>query len=131
MALSDLGQYQQAIANYEEAIELDPNDSITYNNKGITHSKQGNFKAAVTSYNRALNINPNDSTTLTNKGNLTHTPQTHKTLTLVIVSLGSALSQLGDYEEAIECYDGVIRLGGANGSVYGGKGGAIILIGRV
>mmetsp|Transcript_35324 Transcript_35324/g.40105 ORF Transcript_35324/g.40105 Transcript_35324/m.40105 type:complete len:483 (+) Transcript_35324:126-1574(+) len=82
MALSDLGQYQQAIANYEEAIELDPNDSITYNNKGITHSKQGNFKAAVTSYNRALNINPNDSTTLTNKGNLTHTPQTHKTLTL-------------------------------------------------
>ncbi|MEM6503611.1 MAG: tetratricopeptide repeat protein, partial [Cyanobacteria bacterium P01_C01_bin.89] len=48
-----------AIASYDRAIELNPNDAIAYNNRGLALSDQGELEAAIASYDRAIELNPN------------------------------------------------------------------------
>jgi tetratricopeptide (TPR) repeat protein len=37
LAYADLGQYKQAIKDYDRAIELNPEDAKAYNNRGIAY----------------------------------------------------------------------------------------------
>ncbi|MDT9186184.1 tetratricopeptide repeat protein, partial [Limnospira sp. PMC 289.06] len=53
------GNYKAAIADYNRAIEINPNYHNAYNNRGFAHRSQGNYKAAIADYNRAIEINPN------------------------------------------------------------------------
>ena len=84
-ALIGLERYDEAIAVYESALQLEPNNSMVLNNLGNLLSELGQPERALELYNRALEMEPGKSTTLFNKGN--------------------ALIRLGRYEEAIEVFD--------------------------
>ena len=45
--------YHGAIADYEQAIALDPEDAIAYNNKGLVEEKLGRMEKAKASFKRA------------------------------------------------------------------------------
>ena len=57
-ALSQLGQYEEAISKLLEAIELNPNFPDSYNNLGTTYLKIGDVKSAIGMFKAAIDKNP-------------------------------------------------------------------------
>jgi tetratricopeptide (TPR) repeat protein len=51
-------QYDQAIADYNQAIRLDPKDPRPYYNRGGAYLNQGDRKRAVEDYRKALKLYP-------------------------------------------------------------------------
>ena len=41
------GEYDRAIANYAKAIALNPNDAISYNNRGLAYGRKGEVDRAA------------------------------------------------------------------------------------
>jgi tetratricopeptide (TPR) repeat protein len=54
----DLGEYEQAIEDYTEAIRLDPSYALAYNNLGVAHKAQGNWEEAITDFRLYLELLP-------------------------------------------------------------------------
>lgn len=55
---SDKGEFQLAITNYYSALNIDPNNHITYYRRGYAYMKIGDFQAAIADYNEAIKIKP-------------------------------------------------------------------------
>ncbi|MGB7566253.1 MAG: tetratricopeptide repeat protein, partial [Chitinivibrionales bacterium] len=64
--LRQIGQPEAAIAQYEKAIEINPNLAETYNNLGITLARMGKTVEAIAQYKKSLEINPNKINALNN-----------------------------------------------------------------
>lgn len=60
--------YQQAIAEYTKAIQIDPNNTDTYNNRGFAYYKLKDYQNAITDYNAAIKLNPNYAYAYNNSG---------------------------------------------------------------
>ncbi len=56
-----LGNFTQAISDYNKAVELKGNYEDPYYNLGFTYYKQGNLTQAISNYNKAIEINPKDT----------------------------------------------------------------------
>lgn len=54
------GLDERAIADFDEAIRLDPGFSDTHTSRGLARSRLGNFSAAKADYEQALEKNPKD-----------------------------------------------------------------------
>ncbi|ACK71040.1 TPR repeat-containing protein [Gloeothece citriformis PCC 7424] len=54
-----LGDYQGAIEDFTEVIDLYPDSAEAYYNRGIAYSKLGNYDAAIADYNQAISLNSN------------------------------------------------------------------------
>ena len=44
--------------------------SISYNEHGVVHNKQGNLGTAMIAFNKAITLNPNDASVYNNRGNI-------------------------------------------------------------
>ncbi|MEA5619449.1 tetratricopeptide repeat protein [Cronbergia sp. UHCC 0137] len=84
------GDKQGAIADYNEAIRLNPDDADAYNNRGNAKSDLGDKQGAIADYNEAIRIKPDDDYAYYNRGN--------------------AKDDLGDRQGAITDYNEAIRL---------------------
>ena len=51
-------QYEEAIANYDKAIELDPQDSGTYEWRAVAKIQLGRDQEAIDDYNKMIELNP-------------------------------------------------------------------------
>ncbi|MBN1672458.1 MAG: tetratricopeptide repeat protein [Kiritimatiellae bacterium] len=54
------GRFQEAIAHYTAALQLDPNDELAFTNLGNALAAQGKAEAAMSAYRRALQLSPDD-----------------------------------------------------------------------
>jgi tetratricopeptide (TPR) repeat protein len=52
------GDTDRAIADYTEAIRLNPSDAIAYYNRGVSYERKGDHNRAIADYRRALAIDP-------------------------------------------------------------------------
>ena len=52
------GRLQQAIVQYEKAIELQPDLAITWNNLGVARTAQGRMADGESAYRKAIKLNP-------------------------------------------------------------------------
>lgn len=60
LAKSEAGDIQGAIADYTEAIRLNPNYAKAHNKRGIIHGRNlKDYTAAKADFDRAIEINPN------------------------------------------------------------------------
>ncbi len=66
----NLKQAEQALADYNRAIELDPQSAKAYLNRGTTYSDLGQAEQALADYNRAIELDPQDATAYFNLGAL-------------------------------------------------------------
>jgi tetratricopeptide (TPR) repeat protein len=55
-AMSCKGDYDRAIADYTEAIRLDPGLALAYNNRGFAYSHKGDNDRAIADYDQAINV---------------------------------------------------------------------------
>ncbi|MFN7853377.1 MAG: tetratricopeptide repeat protein, partial [Dolichospermum sp.] len=63
------GNYQQALANFDAALELYANFSMAYINRGNIFHILGNYEKAIADYNQCIKINPNFPEAYHNRGN--------------------------------------------------------------
>ena len=61
-------QYDLAIADYNQALRLDPNYAKAYNNRGRSYRYKGLYDLAVADATHALQIDPNYRTAYVNRG---------------------------------------------------------------
>ena len=62
-----LGQYQQSIMNFQEAIRLKPDYAEAYYNLGMIYNFLGQHQSAIKNYNEAIRIMPNHANAYNNR----------------------------------------------------------------
>jgi hypothetical protein len=62
--LGNLGRYEEALAAFDRAIELDPDEANTHTNRGRALRNMGRYEEALTAIDRAIELDPNDQTAL-------------------------------------------------------------------
>ena len=95
-------KYEKAIKDFDQAIELNSKQSVSYHNRGATYGLQGNYDQAVTDFSRAIKINSEFSEAYFGRGN--------------------AYRSQEDYTRAILDYDQAIRLNSEYSKAYYGRG---------
>ena len=90
IALLSLGNYDEAIKDYDKATDLNPQLADAWNNKGNAHLLLDNYDEAIKDYDNATDLNPQFADAWKNKGN--------------------ALLSRDNYYEAIKAYDKAIEL---------------------
>jgi len=61
-------EYEKANENYQIAIELDPENFNSYNNRGYNLILQGNYEKAIPDLNKCIEINPEYAFAFNNRG---------------------------------------------------------------
>ena len=64
----NLGQYEKAIKDYDEAIRLDPQRAVAYYNRGFTYDNLGQYEKAIQDYDEAIRLDPQDALAYYNRG---------------------------------------------------------------
>ncbi len=103
-------QYEEAIASYDKAVEIQPNLDAAWNNRGFALDELGRNEEAIASYDKAVEIKPNKDEAWYNRGN--------------------ALKNLGRYEEAIASYDKAVEIKPNKDAAWNNRGIALSELGR-
>jgi tetratricopeptide (TPR) repeat protein len=104
------GDFDRAIADYSEAIRIDPGYALAVYSRGIAYFNKGDFDRSIADYSQALRLVPQDLITLQNRGHAYQAKQ--------------------DYEHAIADYSEAIRVGPAFAPAYNDRCYARALAGR-
>lgn len=80
----------EKILFYTKAIELDPNNAMAYNNRGIAYCEKNEFDLALYDYNKAIAIKPNFAYAINLRGRIYYGKK--------------------DYEQALTCFNKAIKL---------------------
>lgn len=62
-------KYEKALAEYEEAIRLNPDEVSSYNAIGYLYAQQGDYSKSIEYYKKALDLSPESYNILMNIGN--------------------------------------------------------------
>ncbi|WP_418214976.1 tetratricopeptide repeat protein [Brachyspira murdochii] len=65
-----MGEYKEAIKDYDKAIELKPNMAYLYNDRGWVKKNAGLYKEALKDYKKALELEPNNEYAIENMKSL-------------------------------------------------------------
>ncbi len=84
-----LREYDQAIKDFDKAIELNPSVSNSYDGRGITYYYLGQYERALDDYNKSVQLDPSQSGVYNNRG-------------LNYIALGQYKSAIDDCSKAIE-----------------------------
>ena len=66
-----MGQQEEAIVDYDEAIRLNPKIAEAYINRAEEKNKMGEWAAAIADCNEAIRLKPDFAETYLNRGNAT------------------------------------------------------------
>jgi tetratricopeptide (TPR) repeat protein len=83
------GDNQGAIADFTQAIQLDPKFAEAYHNRGNVRVTLGDKQGALADFDRAIQLNPKDGESFNNRGSLR-------------VDLGDKQGALADFNKAIQ-----------------------------
>jgi serine/threonine protein kinase/Tfp pilus assembly protein PilF len=123
-ALSDIGELDAAILDFQEAIRVAPRYATAHNSLGIARARQEDWKGAIAAYERVLAIDPNMALAHGNLGSLylrqndlkkaiaccRRAIEINPKFADAHFNLGQALEASGDREKAIEHYRRAIAI---------------------
>ncbi|MBW4430900.1 MAG: tetratricopeptide repeat protein [Pelatocladus maniniholoensis HA4357-MV3] len=88
--------YQGAIADFNQALQMNPNYVEAWTNRGDVYLQMGDYQAALADYNQALSINPNFTAAIAGRNKITAMQQvqtpSHRPLNLSNAVFAYALS---------------------------------------
>lgn len=64
----DAGNYKAAVTNFNKAIQLNPKQDKTYNNRGKAYFQMGEYENAIQDYDQAVQLNPQNAEVYNNRG---------------------------------------------------------------
>ncbi len=62
------GEFDRAIADHDQAIKLDPKNSLGFNNRGNAYGAKREFERAIADYDQAIKLNPKYAAAFYNRG---------------------------------------------------------------
>ncbi len=98
MALTELGRYAEAIADFDRAISFKPDFAVALCNKGNALSLSQRHEAALAAYERALAIRPDNAQVLNNRGAALYAVQQYAA---ALASFDHALEINPNYSDAL------------------------------
>jgi lipoprotein NlpI len=101
-AYNEQGDYDRAIDDYNEALQLNPKHANALSNRGVAYGHKGEYDLAIQSYDEALRLNPRHLNALYNRGN--------------------AYTRKGEYDRAAQDYDQVLQLNPKHTNAYSSRG---------
>jgi tetratricopeptide (TPR) repeat protein len=111
MALARTGQVQGAIGQYEQALQIKPDNAEAHNNLGNALVRLGRVQEAISHYEQALRTRPDFADAHNN--------------------LGNALLRAGNVQEAVGHYEQALQLKPDNAMAHYNLGNALVQLGRV
>ena len=102
LRLQQQGDPEKARDHYDKAIELNPQFSEAYYNRGNARRASDDHQGAITDYGKAIELNPQDAEAYNNRGN--------------------AKADSGNHQEAITDYDKAIELNPQDAKAYNNRG---------
>ena len=87
----EIGDYDRAIADYTQAIQLKPDNADVRILRGLAYARSGDYDRAISDYTQAIQLNPDDAE--------------------VYVLCGLAYQEAGDSPRANEYFDKARQLG--------------------
>jgi tetratricopeptide (TPR) repeat protein len=114
--LEKIGELENALDCYNEAINIKPNNAMAYYGKGSVLNKLEKYEMALECIDKALE--------------LSNYQYVDARIDDARIEKGLVLSKLGKYEEALECYNEAINIDPTNVRVYTGKGWVLSRLGR-
>ncbi|MEH2288103.1 tetratricopeptide repeat protein [Nostoc sp.] len=96
------GNYEGAIADFNQIIELDPQNALAYNRRGDAYYRLGDYEQAQADSSQAILLDPQDANGYFDRG--------------------FAFSELGKNKEAIADYTQAIKLNSKDAYAYYGRG---------
>jgi tetratricopeptide (TPR) repeat protein len=120
----DKGDYDQAIANYDKAIELKPDYGQAFNNRGLAYHIKGDYDRALSDFIKAVEILPSLAEVYGNRGltylyngdyqkailDFNKAIQFRPGFAGAFYNRGLAFFKAGSYENAIANFDRAIHL---------------------
>jgi Tfp pilus assembly protein PilF len=120
-----IGKWQQAIQNYDKAIELDPSDANIYRYRGRCYRSYGQYEKAIHNFDMAIKLNPKITAAFWERGIIYANSKNHERAiedynkateldpgnAWVYLAKGYSYNQLGKDKKAIEEYKMASKLG--------------------
>jgi protein O-mannosyl-transferase len=145
LMLEGRGQFDDAIAHYEKAMESKPNDWVVINNLGHAYLRQGRLNVAMACFQQALKIKPNYDKAHHNLGRVLFRQGrfgeaiTHYQEALAIEpddfeaenDLGNALAGDEQYDKAIDHFQKALKIKPDYTEAHINLGNALAMRGRV
>lgn len=137
-ARAEAGQEAEALADFEQSLQLDPNRWLALHNRGVSYGMMGKMDEALADFNRVLQLSPNFAKALYNRGELRFkrgdfngaiadytavlrlAPQDSGALT----SRGFAYYSRGDYRNAMQDYNRAVQINPNNAEAFTLRGDA-------
>jgi len=105
-----LGQYTEAIACFDRALQIDPEDSFTLCNKGNVLNRLDQYREALVCFNMALRVDPG--------------------IAAIWIGKGNSLDHLCKFAEAIDCYDKALQIDPQSAVAWSNKGSMLYDLGK-
>ncbi|MBP5975272.1 tetratricopeptide repeat protein [Brasilonema sp. CT11] len=130
------GDFKGAIADYNQALRINPNLADAYYNRGLARDELGDKQAAIADYNQALRINPNYANAYYNRGvaranlgdkqaaiaDYNQALRINPNFAQAYVNRGLARAELGDKQAAIADYNQALRINPNYAKAYYNRG---------
>jgi tetratricopeptide (TPR) repeat protein len=130
--------YDRAIADYSQAIQLDPDYAPVYSDRGNVYSDKKDYDRAIADYSQAIRLNPNFVEAYSERGSAYNGKKDYDraiadydqairldpNFVTAYNNRGNAYNDKKDYDRAIADYDQAIRLDPDYAAVYTNRGAA-------
>ena len=132
----DKGDYDRAIADYDQVIRLDPKHALAYSYRGSAYRHKGEYDRAIADFDQAIKLDPKSVYAYNNRGNVYYLKGEHdraiadydQTIRLdpkhvaAHNNRGNAYFDKREYDRAIADYGQAIRLDPLYTAAYAGRG---------
>jgi lipoprotein NlpI len=89
LASAEKGEYDKALEEYNQAIQLKPDFASAYKNRGVTYAQKGDYDRAIQDFDQALKLKPDMASAYNSRG-LAHQTK------------GDFVKSVQDFDEAIK-----------------------------